>query len=210
MRSAGPESGCVVAMRPRAEDHAKSCGPALAAAAGGLHLDFDELTSGALQALMADRVTADALAAVERLATEGQREVLAALEAHADPRIELVPTGASRMLLEREGLLALPAEEVRAALAQLTADETIEWASQTVTWGAVLSRFASHCRDELDDVDVVEEDRARLVARWRRETSLLELRTGFVECARLATETPTMLLGDIDRDLDSLVEAFAS
>ena len=113
------------------------------------------------------------------------------------------------MLLERDGLLALPAEEIRTALAQLAADETIEWASQTVTWGAVLSGFAGHCRDELDDVDV-EEERGRLVARWRRETSLIELRTGFVECAKLATETPTMLLGDIDRDLGTLVESFAS
>ena len=152
----------------------------------------------------------DALAAVERLASEGQREALAALEAHVDPRIELVPSEASRVLLERDGLLALPAEGIRTALAQLAADETIEWASQTVTWGAVLSGFAGHCRDELDDVDVVEEERARLVARWRRETSLIELRTGFVACAKLATETPTMLLGDIDRDLDTLVESFAS
>ena len=45
--------GLVVPDATSREDHAKSCGPALAAAAGGLHLDFDELTSGALESLMA-------------------------------------------------------------------------------------------------------------------------------------------------------------
>ncbi len=45
--------GLVVADATSREDHTKSCGPALAAAAGGLHLDFDELTSGALESLMA-------------------------------------------------------------------------------------------------------------------------------------------------------------
>ncbi len=89
-------------------------------------------------------------------------------------------------------------------------DREIVWATRTVTQAEVLDAFARHCRDELDDVDVVEAEPARLVARWRRETSTLELRTGFTGLEHITREEPTMLIGDIESELDALVESFAA
>lgn len=86
----------------------------------------------------------------------------------------------------------------------------IEWATRTLTQGEILAAFAAHCRDELDDVDVLEAGRAHLVVRWRTETSRLELRSDLADCARDAPETPTMLLGDLERELDALVERFVA
>ena len=85
---------------------------------------------------------------------------------------------------------------------------TIEWAARTVTQGEVLDAFADHCADELDDVEVLERSGDVLVARWRRETSRLELRVGLIGVARLVSEVPTMLLAGIEADEDALVAAF--
>ncbi len=72
----------------------------------------------------------------------------------------------------------------------------------------MLAAFTTHCRDELDDVEVVAAETARLVVRWRQEESRFELRNGFLGVDRLASATPTMLLGDTERDLDGLVTVF--
>ncbi len=138
-----------------------------------------------------------------------------ALEALTDQRIApnagaLVPPDVVAGL-EAAGLLA-PEARPR-TIGELDAFRTgrrIEWAARTVTQGDVLGNFAAHCRDELDDVEVVEAEPARLVLRWRQETSAVELRAGFVACERLASETPTLLLGDVEADLGALVDAFVA
>ena len=136
-----------------------------------------------------------------------------ALEALTDERIGALPPGAvpAELVeqLEVEGLLAPERrEEVRRELAQRAVERAIEWASRSVTQGEVLAAFARHCRDELEDVEVVSETPSTLVTRWRSEESRFELRNGFLGIDRLASETPTMLLGDMEPSLGSLVEAF--
>jgi hypothetical protein len=86
----------------------------------------------------------------------------------------------------------------------------IEWATRTLTQGEILEAFVRHCRDELDDVEVVDAGPAFLLARWRSETSRIELRADLAGAARLASETPTLLLGDLESHLDALVEQFAA
>lgn len=113
--------------------------------------------------------------------------------------------------LEDAGGLEPDARGLAAAeLEAFTTGRRIEWAARTVTQGDVLAEFAAHCRDELDDVEVVEAEAARLVVRWRQETTAIELRAGFLACERLASEIPTLLLGDVEADLASLVEAFVA
>lgn len=128
------------------------------------------------------------------------REQAAVLEASTDPRLaglELpdapAPAGAI---------------DVPALLAPWRVGREIAWAARTVTQGELLAEFARHCAEELDEVDVLERDDDVLVARWRRETSRLELRAGFVGFERLASGTPTMLLGDVEADEERLVAAF--
>ena len=74
---------------------------------------------------------------------------------------------------------------------------TIAWATRTVTQGEVLDAFAAYCRDELEDVEVLEQTPTRLSLGWRREVSAVELRAGFLFCERLAQDGPVMLLGAI-------------
>ncbi len=90
------------------------------------------------------------------------------------------------------------------------AGRTIEWAARTISEGDVLAAFATHCRDELDDVEVAELGASYLVATWRRETSRVELRERIVAGKLEATETPTLYLGELPDDLDPLADAFAS
>jgi hypothetical protein len=73
----------------------------------------------------------------------------------------------------------------------------IEWATQTVTHGQVLDAFRDYCRDELDDVEVIESTPSRLAFGWRRERSTIELRAGYLFCGRLAVDGPTLLLAPI-------------
>jgi hypothetical protein len=98
--------------------------------------------------------------------------------------------------------------DMRTLLAPWRAGREIAWGRQTVTQGQALAAFADHCEDDLDEVEVEERSENVVVARWRRETSRLELRAGFVGVERIASQTPTMLLGDIDQDNERLVAAF--
>jgi hypothetical protein len=116
-----------------------------------------------------------------------------------DERIDVAPAG--RLALD-------PAAELE--LDAFRTERRIEWATQTLTQGEILGAFARHCAEELDDVEVVEARPSLLVVRWRRETSRLELRAGFLGWEQLASETPTMLLGDIDAEVDALVERFVA
>jgi hypothetical protein len=123
----------------------------------------------------------------------------AALEAALDERIDVAPAGT----------LALdPAAELE--LDAFRTERRIEWATQTLTQGEILAAFAQHCADELDDVEVVTVEPSLLVVRWRLETSRFELRAGFLGWEQLASETPTMLLGDTEADLEALVERFVA
>jgi hypothetical protein len=118
---------------------------------------------------------------------------LAALEALADPRVgQATPAElAAHFAGAAVDLAALPAvdlDEARRAL-------PIEWASQTLTYGEILDAFALFCGEALDDVDVVEQGPVRLLLRWRREESAVELRAGFLFCERLVSDRPLLLLG---------------
>lgn len=134
------------------------------------------------------------------------------LEALLDARLDRVVVGPPPEVvdaLEAAGLLEAEARaRAIALLATWRTERRIEWAAQTVTQGELLAAFADHCERELEDVEVVERTADLLVARWRRETSRIELRAGFLGFEQLASETPTMLLGDAEPDADRLVAAF--
>ena len=136
-----------------------------------------------------------------------------ALEALTDDRIGTLPAGAVPgelgEQLEADGLLALERrDEILGELERRAVERRIEWAARTVSQGEVLSTFARHCHDELDDVDVVTEEPTRLAVRWRTQESRFELRNGFLGIDHLVSETPTMLLGDIEQSMEVLIEAF--
>jgi hypothetical protein len=95
-------------------------------------------------------------------------------------------------------------------MADDTADRRIEWATRTLTQGEILTAFARHCREELDDVEIIDAGLGHLVARWRQEESLLALRLRITADQLPAGGQPTMLLGDLEADLDALVEAFVN
>jgi hypothetical protein len=63
--------------------------------------------------------------------------------------------------------------------------------------GEILDVFAAHCRDELEDVEVLGQGPCRLELGWRRERSAIELRLGYAFCERLAEDGPALLLGPI-------------
>jgi hypothetical protein len=123
----------------------------------------------------------------------------AALEAALDERIEVPSAGAP-----------VPDAAAELELDAFRAGRAIEWATRTLTQGEILAAFARHCADELDDVEVMEVEPSLLIVRWRLETSRFELRAGFLGWEQLASETPTMLLGDIDAELDALAERFVA
>ena len=123
------------------------------------------------------------------------------LEAVLDPRI-----GRERVapaLLE-----GLGSGGDEAAVAAARREGRFLWGGEEHTYGEVFDAFAEHCAAELDDVEVVERTADVLVARWRRETSRLELRAGFVGIRALASDEPTMLLGEVGEDDASLVDAY--
>jgi hypothetical protein len=139
----------------------------------------------------------------------------AMLEALLDPRIGALPaTQAAALDLE---LLELEAGDarVRPETRQAAADEVaeavrgraIEWASRTTSQGEVLDDFARHCRDELDEVELLASAPTALDLRWRRERATVELRAGLLELERLAAERPAVVLGPLD---DALAERFAA
>jgi hypothetical protein len=154
---------------------------------------------------------------------------LAVLEALADQRVagpdrfltvteletELaaIMPGASWRALEQQGLVEQWGERVqlvvdgRSTLDDLRAGSEIEWATGTVTHGDVLAGFAQHCRDELEDVEVLEEESSRLALRCKREESALELRAGLLFCEKLADEGPLLLMSDLG---NGVVERFVA
>jgi hypothetical protein len=126
---------------------------------------------------------------------------LAALEALSDPRIgpvsldelaaelnECVPGSA----VDLESLASVEAAELDAA----RRERVIEWAAESLTHGDVLDAFALYCRD-LEDVELLRAEPARLGVAWRRERSAVELRAGFLFCERLAGAEPALLIGDL-------------
>ncbi len=118
-----------------------------------------------------------------------------AVEALADPR-----TGAEEgAALDAELARWDPGPDVPADadVDALRRNRTIEWATRTLTQGAILDSFAAYCLDELDDVDILDSGPSRLALAWRRERSTIELRLGFAFCERLTENGPVLLLGPI-------------
>jgi hypothetical protein len=140
---------------------------------------------------------------------------IALLEALCDPRIGALPAaqaaGLGPDLVEVEGGDARLRPQARRAAAEEVAEavrgRAIEWASRTTSQGEVLDDFARHCRDELDEVELVASAPTALDLRWRRERAMVELRAGLLEWERLAAERPAVLLGPLD---DPLAERFAA
>lgn len=88
-----------------------------------------------------------------------------------------------------------PAEALRA--------RSVVWPSGTYRQGELLDHFALHCRDELDDVAVLDEAPDALRLGWRRETMAVRLSPGPAEADRLPATEPIMLL------VDALPDGFA-
>ncbi len=90
------------------------------------------------------------------------------------------------------------------------AGRRIDWSAPPLTEGAVLAAFATHCSDELADVEVLEQSATHLVARWRRETSRLELLAGPAGPALVPRPQPTLCLVDLEGGLEGIAERFAA
>jgi len=118
-----------------------------------------------------------------------------AAEALADPRTGAVPGPELESELARWDSASEEPDD--ADLDEVRRGRMIEWATQTLTQGEILDAFATYCRDELDDVEVLESGASRLALAWRRELSTIELRLGYAFCERLAESGPAMLLGPI-------------
>ncbi len=142
------------------------------------------------------------------------REQAAALEAVLDRRIGLSSGELEPDVLAQLGELGLldagRRAEGEAAVADVAAGRAFTWGTAHLTHGDLLDAFTAHCADELDDVEVEESTRTLLVARWRRETSRVELRAGLVRVERLASETPTLLVADAgnDGEAGALVQSY--
>jgi hypothetical protein len=119
----------------------------------------------------------------------------AVAEAVADPRIG--PVTEEELAAEAARWDEVETEVKVDGLDEVRRGRTIEWATQTLTQGEVLDAFRDYCRDELDDVEVLESAPSKLELGWRRERSTIELRAGFLFCGRLPAEGPTLLLGPI-------------
>jgi hypothetical protein len=118
-----------------------------------------------------------------------------AAEALADPRTGAV--AGSELEAELARWDSGSEEPDDADLDDVRRGRTIEWATRTLTQGEILDAFAAYCRDELDEVEVLESAASRLELGWRRERSAIELRLGYAFCERLAENGPVMLLGPI-------------
>jgi hypothetical protein len=133
---------------------------------------------------------------------------LPALEALADPRIGSLPfdgeleAAATEGLVVRDGdhaALAPAARDIlRAMLVEHLRNRSIDWTDR-LTEGALLDRFADHCRDELDDVEVLAEQPTRLDLEWRGGEGTVELRAGLVGAERLGGTR--LILTPIDEPL---------
>jgi hypothetical protein len=81
-------------------------------------------------------------------------------------------------------------------------DRPVDW-TDDLTHGDLLYRFAAHCRDDLDDVEVRAAHPTRLELAWRGGEGTVELRADLAGAERL--EGVHLLLMRID---DALVERF--
>jgi hypothetical protein len=81
-------------------------------------------------------------------------------------------------------------------------DRRVEW-TDDLTHGDLIDRFAAHCRDELDDVELLGAEPTRLDLRWRGGEGTVELRGGLGTTERL--QGVHLMLMSID---DALVERF--
>jgi hypothetical protein len=124
------------------------------------------------------------------------------LEALADERIgglpaAELPSELAPFVEERDGVARLaPARlpMVLAALRQVTRSRSLEWVGQPHDQGEILDAFARHCRDELDEVELLAADRTRLTLGWRRERATVELRAGTIAFDRLGPDYLPLLL----------------
>jgi hypothetical protein len=121
---------------------------------------------------------------------------VAVAEALADPRVGAVSEADLVVEATRWDVVELDIED-EAELDAVRRGRPIEWATRTLTQGEVLDAFSAYCRDELDDVEVLDSMPSRLELGWRRERSTIELRAGFLFCERLAAEGPALLLGQL-------------
>lgn len=142
-------------------------------------------------------------------------KALALLEALADERVGVLPgevTGEDVDALVQDGLVEVADGAVRLrstanadarrTVADWVRGRPLAWRGRSPTHGDVLDAFDRHCREELDDIDVLETAPTRLLAEWRgRERAAIELRAGHIACERLAGQEPIMLLTDIDTGL---------
>ena len=78
----------------------------------------------------------------------------------------------------------------------------VEW-TDDLTHGELLDRFAAHCRDDLDDVELLAAHPTRLELRWRGGDGTVELRTGLL--ADRPREGVHLMLTPID---DAVVDRF--
>jgi hypothetical protein len=137
------------------------------------------------------------------------------LEALRDPRIGALPAGEvgdldpSLLEVERGAARLRPGERAAAAeaVAEAVREPAIDWASRTTTQGEVLDAFARHCREELDEVELIATAPTALEVAWRRERATVELRAGLLAWERLSAERPVIVLGPLD---DALAERFAA
>jgi hypothetical protein len=119
---------------------------------------------------------------------------LPVLEALADPCIGSLAFDAELEEAAKEGLvvrdgdravLASTARDaVQATLAEKLRGRRIDWTDR-LTEGALLDRFADHCRDELDDVTLLGAHPTRLDLKWRGGEGTVELRAGLVGAEQL-------------------------
>jgi hypothetical protein len=79
-------------------------------------------------------------------------------------------------------------------------DRRVDWADD-LTHGELLDRFAAHCRDELDDVELRAAEPTRVALAWRGGEGTVELRAGLEG----VDEGTHLILTAID---DALVERF--
>jgi hypothetical protein len=75
-------------------------------------------------------------------------------------------------------------------------ERKIDWAAASLTQGEILDAFARHCRDELDDVEVLTETSTRLDLAWRREHSSVELADALPD-----RKEPTLVLTELTETL---------
>jgi hypothetical protein len=154
-----------------------------------------------------------------RIGGDGRSLPAAQLE---DELAALLP-GISVSELEKQGLVERWGENVQLVVdGGTTLDEQRTGRSTGLrgapTQGELLAAFAHHCREELEDVDVLEESPSRLVLRSAHEPTALELRAGLLFCERLGRDAPTLVLSELtpevverlstDEDLRGRVAAY--